>query len=73
MDRHPDGIPGPDADAEGASGKIEALWPRPGGGVADVADVAGFIPRPNRAPTQRDRQWLIGCPSRATNLVRWHS
>lgn len=26
MDRHPDGIPMPDADAEGASGKLEPLW-----------------------------------------------
>lgn len=49
MDRHPDGIPEPDADAEGARGKTEPLWlPRLAGWQAWRATFPGRTGRPRK-------------------------
>ncbi len=49
MDRHPDGIPGHDAEAEGAGGKVEPLWlPRPAEWLAWRAAFPGRTGRPRK-------------------------
>lgn len=52
MDRHPVGIPEPDADAEGAGGKLEPLWlPRSADWQAWRRSFPGRTGRPRRAQT----------------------
>jgi hypothetical protein len=49
MDRHPDGIPEPDAEVEGAGGKIEPVWlPRATEWRAWRATFPGRTGRPRR-------------------------
>jgi hypothetical protein len=49
MDRHPDGIPTPDAEAEGTGGKIEPLWlPRAADWQAWRASFPGRTGRPRK-------------------------
>jgi hypothetical protein len=50
MDRHPHGIPEPDAYAEGAGGKVEPLWlPRPDEWQTWRASFPGRTGRPKKA------------------------
>lgn len=55
MDRHPDGIPEPDAEAEGAGGKVEPLWlPRLAEWRAWRATFPGRTGRPRKTEAAAD-------------------